>query len=110
MAGNSLTTASTLMCPHGGTVQIISANARTSAGAPLALATDQFIVSGCPFQLPGPTPSPCTTVKWVVTDLRVKVNGNPTLSKSCTGICLSATQSPQGKVQIVNTQTKAQSR
>jgi hypothetical protein len=32
MAGPSLTTASTLMCPHGGTVQIMGSNTRVKAG------------------------------------------------------------------------------
>jgi hypothetical protein len=112
MSGNSITTTATLQCPHGGTVQIISANTRVKAdGAFMATATDTFTVSGCPFQLPTtpPTPSPCITVKWIVTDTRVKANNAQTLSKSSSGICLSAAQLPQGPPTIVNTQTKVQS-
>jgi Domain of unknown function (DUF4280) len=112
MSGNSITTTATLQCPHGGTVQIISANTRVKAdGAFMATATDTFTVSGCPFQLPTtpPTPSPCITVKWIVTDTRVKANNAQTLSKSSSGICQSAAQLPQGPPMIVNTQTKAQS-
>ena len=112
MSGNSLTTDAVLQCPHGGSVQIISANTRAQAGAYLALSTDQFIVSGCPFQIPGtpPIPSPCVTVKWVVSDMQVKVNSNPTLSKSSVGICQSAAQVPQGPVVIMSTQMKMQTR
>ena len=35
MAGNTLNVTSTLMCPHGGSVQIISANVRVKVGTPL---------------------------------------------------------------------------
>jgi hypothetical protein len=112
MAGNTLSVTSSLQCPHGGSVQIISANVRVKVdSACAALATDQFVVSGCPFQIPigtGTKPSPCVTVKWLVTDLRVKVNSTPTLSRSSVGICQSAEQIPQGPVSIVNTQVKAQ--
>ena len=113
MAGGMLNTASTLLCPHGGFAQIISANARVKvAGAFAAMATDQCVVSGCPFQIPvgvGTVPSPCTSVRWVVTDLRTKVNGIPTLSMSSVGICQNAQQVPQGPVSIVSTQVQVQS-
>jgi hypothetical protein len=110
MAGHSLNINSTLLCPHGGTVQIISSNTRTKAdGAFVATVSDTFIISGCPFQSPVPTPSPCVTVRWLVPDSRVKVNGNLTLSRSSVGLCLSAAQIPQGPVMVVNTQPKVQS-
>lgn len=112
MTGYSLTIASTLMCPHGGKVQIISSNTRGQAdGAFLATSADTFVVTGCPFQIPAvvPIPSPCVTVRWLVPDTRLKVNGNPTLSRSSVGLCLSAAQVPQGPVTIVNTQTRTQS-
>lgn len=113
MSGNTLTTTSTLMCPHGGSVQIISTNARVTAdGGNAALATDTFLISGCPFQIPAapsPIPSPCIQVQWIVPDTRNKVNGTPTLSQSSTGLCLSATGIPQGQVLILNTQPRARS-
>lgn len=104
MAGNSLTTASSLQCPHGGTVIIVSANARVKAvSAPMATVTDVFIIAGCPIS------SPCLTVRWLITDVRVKVNGIPTLSRSNLGLCLNALQIPQGPAVILNTQTRVQS-
>ena len=112
MAGNSLNINAKLLCPHGGTVRIISANARAKAdGVPLALSTDTFVVSGCPFQIPltPPVPSPCVSVRWLLPDMRVKVNRTPTLSKSSLGICLSAAQLPQGFVKVVTTQTRVKS-
>ena len=50
MAG-LLTTASTLMCPHGGTVTGVPSSARRSplGGSPLVLATDTFTIAGCAF-------------------------------------------------------------
>ena len=113
MAGATVTTASTLMCPHGGTVSIVSANSKASVnGSYIALSTDTFTISGCPFQLPTtpPTPSPCITVQWLVPDTQNSVNGTPTLSESSSGLCLSAMQAPQGPVSITAAQAKVQSR
>jgi len=110
MAASLLNVSSSLQCPHGGTVQISSANSKVKAdGAFAALATDTFTISGCPFQIPGtpPIPSPCMTVQWVVTAMRTKTNGTPNLNQSSVGLCLSAAQIPQGPVTIVNTQSKA---
>src|SRR6266446_2441760 len=106
MAGNTLNINSSLQCPHGGTVQIISANVRVKVdNAFAALATDQFLIAGCPFII-GLVPSPCITVQWILTDLRSKVNSTPTLSQSSVGLCLNAMQVPQGPVVIANTQVK----
>jgi hypothetical protein len=104
MAGQSLTTASSLQCPHGGAVIIVSTNPRARAGgAPAATAADIFIVAGCPIS------SPCVSVRWVVPDARVKVNGVPSLSRSSLGLCLNGLQIPQGTVVVLNTQTEVQS-
>jgi hypothetical protein len=110
MSGNTLTISATLQCPHGGTVQIVPGSPRIKVdGISAALATDAFTISGCPFQLPGPIPSPCVIVQWLVTDLRVKAGGAATLSQSSVGICLSAAHVPQGPVVIVNTQVRVKS-
>lgn len=110
MTGTLLTTSATLQCPHGGTVSIISSNARVKAGGvPLALATDTFTIAGCPFQIPvgvGTVPSPCVRVQWLVTNLKSQVNAMPTLSTASSGLCLAATQIPQGPVVIMQTQTQ----
>lgn len=112
MPGKTITINSTLQCPHGGKVQIITTNTRAMAdSAFIATISDTFIISGCPFQIPAavPIPSPCITVQWIVTDTRVKVNGNPSISQSSVGICLSAAQIPQGPVMIANTQQRMSS-
>ena len=106
MAGNTLNVDSVLKCPHGATVKITSSSKVTILGVP---ATDQFTISGCPFQIPigtGTKPSPCVSVKWLVTDLRTTVGGNATLSMSSVGLCQTAEQVPQGPVVISSTQAK----
>ncbi len=113
MSGNSLNTLSNLQCPHMGAVQITSFNMSVSAdNAHAALSSDQFVIVGCPFQIPvgaGTVPSPCVKVQWILTDTRVKVNGNPTLSSTSVGLCLNAQQIPQGPVTIKNTQKRVTS-
>jgi hypothetical protein len=97
-----LTTASVLMCPHGGTVQAIpSSTAVQFGGAPAVTASDTFMVAGCPFMI-GPVPSPCLTVQWISPAMQSQVGSNPALTEASVGLCLAATQAPQGPV-IVNT-------
>jgi hypothetical protein len=110
MAGNTLNVNSVLKCPHGATVTITSSNTKVDVdGVQAALANDQFTISGCPFQIPvgaGTKPSPCVTVKWLVTDLKTTVGGTATLSKTSVGLCQTAEQVPQGPVVISSTQAK----
>lgn len=98
-----LTTASTLMCPHGGTVTAVPGQTQAQAGAPIVRGTDTFIVAGC--ALSGATPpSPCVTVQWQSTATRVKSGGDLSLNEASVGLCLAATQAPQGTVIIAATQ------
>jgi hypothetical protein len=112
VAGNALTMASSLTCPHGATVTITSTNAHVSAGgAKVVRPDDTFTVAGCPFQIPAtpPIPSPCVKVQWLVPDVQASV-GSATLSLSSVGLCLSAAQVPQGPVLISATQPRVSSR
>ncbi|HVR47481.1 MAG TPA: hypothetical protein VMT95_12700 [Candidatus Binatia bacterium] len=96
--------ASVLMCPHGGDVSAIPSGPRPlAAGVPLVLATDTFLVAGCPFLL-GAVPSPCLTVLWIVPDIFSTVAGTPTLSQSSVGLCMSPALLPQGPVIVVDCQ------
>jgi hypothetical protein len=100
MAGHTLTTAATLMCPHLGKVTIMGTNARVrAASVPAALVTDSYTISGC---LAGS----CLTVRWIVPDVRVKVGAAATLSRSSVGLCLNALQIPQGPVFVLATQPR----
>ena len=111
MPGQTLTVASKLTCPHGGTVTIVPANLHASAsGSLIATTADKFVIEGCPFTLPTtpPTPSPCVTVQWQVADLFVKA-GDRTLSTSSAGLCISALGPAQGPVSISPSQTRVSS-
>ncbi len=101
-----LTAASTMMCPHGGTVTAVPSQTRATAGAPILLGTDTFLIAGCPFNVAS-VPSPCLTVQWLVTATRVHAGGGFVLNEASVGLCLAATQAPQGAVLIVQTQPGA---
>jgi hypothetical protein len=105
MAGQALTTASTLMCPHGGTVSASPANVRAKADAYVLTVNDAFVIAGCAFTLPNGQPSPCMSVMWTTPDSRVKAGG-PTLSASSVGLCTNAAGIPQGPVSVSVTQAQ----
>jgi len=99
-----LTTASMLMCPHGGPVQIVSSNTRTQVGGTFAaLSTDTFVIAGCAFVI-GVVPSPCVQVMWVQPAARSQVLGAPTLTEASVGLCIAATGAVQGPVTVVAAQ------
>ena len=105
MSGFVFHVGATALCPHGGQVSVVSGNARvTVSGQPVALLSDLFTIGGCPFQIPGPKPQPCVTVQWLVPASRVRVNGQPVILQSSTGICQSVEQIPQGPPNMVATQ------
>ena len=103
---NLLTTASMMMCPHGGSVSVITQNTQaTAGGSPLIRASDTFVIAGC--SLAGlPTPSPCLQVQWIEFGLKVKAGGDYVLGEDSTGLCVSGTMAPQGTVLINFTQTQ----
>ena len=103
--GGLLNTASILMCPHGGTVSVITSNTRVNAGgSPLVRSSDTFVIAGCTFATPATGPHPCVQVQWMTTDLRSQVLSDSTLSEASVGMCLAGDQAPQGTVIVSNTQ------
>jgi len=99
-----LTTASVMMCPHGGTVQASPSSTTVQiAGAPALTASDVFVIAGCPFLIVL-VPSPCVTVQWVQPAAQSTISGSLTLTEASVGLCLAATQAPQGPVMIVSAQ------
>src|ERR1039457_1007509 len=98
-----LTAASTMMCPHGGTVTALPSQTSASAGDSILLGSDTFTVAGCTFNI-ADVPNPCLTVQWLVTATRVQAGGVFVLNESSVGLCLAATMAPQGTVLIVDTQ------
>jgi hypothetical protein len=76
------------------------------AGAPVLRASDTFTIVGCTFT-PGPVLVPCVSVQWVQAATRVQAGGDFVLNEASVGLCLAATQAPQGSVIIVSTQPSA---
>lgn len=100
-----LTTASVLMCPHGGSVSITCSNTKASAGTAVARTSDTFVIAGCAFA-PGGVAHPCLSIQWVVSANRVKAAGDLALNMSSIGLCKAADGAPQGTVLIQNTQQR----
>lgn len=104
--GGLLTDSSVLMCPHGGTVSVITTDTRVqAAGGSVLRASDTFLIAGCPFTV-GVVYHPCTTVQWVVTAMRSTAVGDSTLTEESVGLCQAADQAVQGPVQIVVAQPR----
>ncbi len=105
MPGNALTTASTIMCTHGGQATLTTANTRVKAGAQILLETDIHTVTGCPFTI-GNKYSPCVRIEWSAGTSNVNVNNTPALVQSSMGTCYNAENAVQGVATVVNTQMK----
>ena len=102
-----LTSASSLMCPHGGTVLATPSSAAVQAGgSPILTTADTFSIAGCSFNVSG-VPQPCVSVQWVQAAMKSTRSGSATLTLASTGLCLGATQAPQGPVVISSTQSQA---
>ena len=95
------------ICPHGGQISVVSSNSRVLvSGMPIATMADFYPIAGCVFTLPGPKPSPCIKVQWLVPATRVLVNGQPALLQTSSGLCQSPEQAPQGPPTIISTQLR----
>lgn len=106
MPGPLFHVGATAICPHGGTIQTVSSNARVLvSGMPVATIADTSLVAGCVFTV-GPKPQPCIRVQWLVPAARVLVNGQPALLQTSTGLCLSPEQIPQGPPAVIVNQTR----
>lgn len=111
MPGYILTTTSQVMCPHGGTAILTTADAKVKVDSALALLeSDVHPVAGCPFVLPGPKPSPCIRIEWTAGATMSKIDGTKVLVQSSVGKCISAEGAIQGVALIAQTQMKAQTR
>jgi hypothetical protein len=98
------TTGSTIMCPHGGTVLLVTSNVVAKIqGMPALLETDIHPVIGCPFTV-GPKYQPCVTVRWANPATQTKVGTAGVLLQSSIGTCYSAEQAPQGVAVISQVQ------
>ena len=94
-----LTTASQLMCPHGGTVTVVTSNTRSTAGGSAVVrSNDTFTVVGC------------VRIQWIQPATQSRAGGDFTLTQQSVGLCLAADQAPQGTDQVVATQPRVSGR
>ena len=108
MPGFLMHVGATVMCPHGGQVQVIPSSPRVLVGGqPVATLANTYPIAGCAFTVPGPKPQPCVKVQWIVPAMRVMVGGSPAILQSSTGLCQSPEQIPQGPPTVVMTQLRA---
>ncbi len=97
----------TIQCPHGGQASVVPTNTKVMVdGAPALLPTDTFLIAGCAFQLPPPTPSPCLTIQWSAEAVRVTIDGTGPLLETSVGLCKAATGAVQGPASVSGVQTK----
>jgi hypothetical protein len=102
-----LNLSSVMMCPHGGQVQIATANTRTRVAGDFVLRqSDTFVIAGCPFFL-GPVAHPCVQVQWVQPSAQGQVSGDFALTEESVGLCVAADLAVQGTVLILETQPRA---
>jgi uncharacterized Zn-binding protein involved in type VI secretion len=102
-----LHTGASATCPHGGMLTIVVASPRVLvSGMPAAVLTDQGLIAGCVFTVPGPKPQPCVTTKWIAGATRVTSNGMPLRITPPVAMCQSAEQIPAGPPIITATQTR----
>ena len=104
-----LNSTSVMTCPHAGQASHVPSQQRVLVqGAPALVLSDQGMIAGCPFTIPGPKPSPCTTLRWTVGATRVLAGGQPVLLQSSVGLCNSPEQAPQGPPIISVVQPRVQ--
>lgn len=106
MPGPVLHTGTIATCPHAGPLNIVAASPRVLvSGMPVAVLTDQGLVTGCVFMV-GTKPQPCVTTRWIAGATRVLANGTPVLINPPVAICQSAEQIPAGPPIISGSQTR----
>ena len=92
-------------CPHQGSVSIKSSNTRVKVdGNAVATVSDSYVISQCSLTSATP-PHPCLTIQWTTPASKVRVNGQPVILKSSTGLCLAGAV-PQGSPTVRSTQTR----
>ena len=88
MPGFLLHQGATVLCFHGGQAQTTSPNPRVKVmGQLVATQPSPWMVAGCPFVTPVPTPQPCVTAQWVTAAARVRASGMPVLLQDSQAVC-----------------------
>ena len=101
-----LNDSTSMMCPHGGTVSVITSNTKVKGGGGFLIRPgDTFIIGGCSLNIAG-APHPCVRVQWVQTAMKSTTAGAANLNDSSVGLCVAADNAVQGTVLVANTQRK----
>jgi hypothetical protein len=96
----------TVICSHGGQAMPGSASTRVRlSGQPAVNLSHAYQIAGCPFATPEPAPKPCTSVQWTAPATRVRIEGNPAVLSTSSGLTLGPL-GVQGAPQAVATQTR----
>lgn len=98
-----LNTASTIACPHGGSVRHtpIYGLAMPINGQPICLKEDKYSISGCPL-----SKNQCRSVKWGNDPSGFLLYGlYQVLTMDSFGLCVDQQNSPTGRVRPVSSQT-----
>ncbi|WP_338846072.1 hypothetical protein V8J88_20275 [Massilia sp. W12] len=109
MPGLILHAGAVIICPHGAPAQLTPSQSRVLlSGQPAALASDQFVIAGCPFTLPTPVPkpSPCISARWLQVSSRVMCQGQPLMLAPGPSLTQSPEQMPQGALLVNQQQTR----
>ncbi len=101
MPGFLLHVGAVVQCTHFAPASCISSNTRVLVnGMPVATSSDNWLVTGCPFTVPGPKPQPCVRIQWLMPATRILINGQPPILQASpgtgAGVCLSPEQITQG--------------
>jgi hypothetical protein len=108
LTGSLLVSDAVIGCPHGGRVTAVGPPAVgvRVAGAAVATAAHQYVVTGCPHTVRG-VPTPCVTVRWAAAEgVGVTVDGEPVLLDTSAAQCLTAAFVPQGPPVVQAAQRK----
>jgi hypothetical protein len=110
MSGHILDAAATIQCAHAAPGTLKATGARLLfARMPAALAGDEAIVAGCPFQVPvgtGTKPQPCVAIAWPVPAKRVRSGGKFVLLNPSPSVCRSGEGIVQGTATVVRQQMR----
>jgi hypothetical protein len=102
-----LTSAATIMCPHGGSGSAIVADPkRATARASILTDADTIMIAGCPLNVAG-APHPCTGIRWLMPATMVSAGGGSVLTTDSQGLCIAADQVPQGPPTLIAAQAQA---
>lgn len=105
--GTILTTAATMLCPHGGMISgTVAGSKRATARAQILTVNDTFMISGCTFQISS-APHPCVRVQWMTGAAKATADKGAILTTDSQGLCLAADSAPQGPPSLSPAQTQA---